>query len=578
MPKVSQYEPDQVRSSVVRGPRATALSLNLQPLAQGIADVGSAAADMKTRIDTTSAEEALNRFEKAKNNVLFNPDNGYYNTHGRNAYDNAPNAIQALEKLKKEFGDGLNQNSRSMFNGVADKHLTRSNLDISRHSAKGLQVWEVATIESQVENTIENAVLYWNNPVDLKVQRILGEEAILDSAKLTGIGPEATAEKLETYRSKFMMGAIGAATDQSSAEGQDLLDENKKLLEGPDKIKLQKNIDTKKKAEETQFNAAQATLTASRLVSDYDNRREIQEEVNKIKDPELRKKTMAESMTLYSRKRQAEEEERGDIFEDIEQSIAQGGTATSYQAANAKDWDKLSPAQQKKLTKGEPVETNWNTYSGLMTMPKQALAKVNPVDYFDQLGKTERKSLIGAVKTAKGAGGKTEKVDSQVGRTRAAEVKSAVTQIFGLTKDQGKKDLPKINSFYSLVDSEVRYQEDVKGSKLTSAEFTDVLAGFTREAVQKRSVWFDKKTSFDEIPTDDVSELGKILRTGGVPVTTQSMVQLNKGLSSANIPNEDALQVSKFLKTNNIPVTAENIVKAYGQAGGGRTTEATPNF
>ncbi len=572
MPKIAQYEPDQVSSNIARGPKATASLLNLQPLAQGVSDVGNAVINVKTRFDTTSAEEAMNGFEKAKNDVLFNPDNGYYNTQGRNAYDNASATRDSLEKLKKQFGDSLNQDSRVMFDGVADKHLIRSNLDISRHSAQGLKVWEVATIEAQVENTMENAALYWNNSKDLKVQRILGEDAILDSAELTGIGPEATAEKLQTYRSKFMVNAVDAATAQSSAAGQDLLDKNEDMLEGPDKGNLQKNIDTKKKAEEIQRDAGQATLTATRLVNDYDTRREIQAEVNKIEDPVLRKKTMSESMTLYSQKRQAENEERGDIFEDVEKSIMAGGTSMQFQMSNPEDWGKLSPKQRTYFSESDwnvttvATETNWNTYSGLLTMPKEALAKINPVDYFDQLGNTERKTLISAVKTARGGSSKTEKTDTQVGRTRAAEVKSAVTQLFGAVAKQSDKDRKKSDSFYAILDSEVQYQEDLKGSKLTSAEFTGVLAGFTRDAVQERSVLWDKKTSFDEIPTEDVPELGKILRVGGVPVTTESMVKLNSGLSSANIPNEDALNVSKYLKNNNIPVTAENIVKAYTQA------------
>lgn len=566
MPKIATYEPNQVQTSISRGPRATAQSLNLQPLAQGISDISGAAVDISNRINTTSAEEALNGFEKSKNDILFNPDTGYYNSQGRNAYDTASDTSKAIEELKNQHGDGLNSQARQMFNEVADKHILRSNVDISRHSAKGLRAWEVATIESQVENTMENATLYWNNPKDLKVQRILGEQAIHDSAELTGIGSEATNEKLQTYRSKFMVGAVTAATDQSSADGQTLLDDNDNLLEPQDKINLQKRIDSKKKAEETQLTAGQATLTATRLVNDYDTRREVQEEVNKIKDPELRKKTMVESMTLYSQKKQAEEEERGDIFEDVERSIMQGQTATSYQVSNPEEWEKLSPSQQKKLMSGELVETNWDTYSGLMTMPKNMLSKVNPVRYFDQLAQTERKSLISAVKTAQGGGSTNERTDSQVGRTRAAEIKSAVVQIFGPTRDQSDEDLQKINGFYSLIDSEVRYREGVKGGKLTSAEFTDVLAGFTRDVVQERSYWFDKTTAFEDMSTEEVSKLSKILRISGVPVSNESMVRLNNSLSSVNITNEDALQVSRYLKANNIPATAENIIKAYKQA------------
>jgi len=581
MPKIAQYEHNQVQTRLASGPRASSISslpsTNLQPIARGIADIGNVSIDIgnriidtKKRIDTTSAEEALIKFEKAKNNILFNPDNGYYNTQGRNAYDNASGTMEALEKLKNELGTDLNEDSRLMFNSVADKHLIRSNVDISRHSANGLKAWEVATIEAQVENTMENAALYWNNPQDLKVQRILGEQAIMDSSSMTGIGPEATNEKLQTYRSKFMVGAVSAATMQSSVEGQNLLDENEKMIEPQDKIKLQKMIDTRKKAEQTQADAGQATLTATRLVSDYDTRREIQDEVNKIEDPELRKKTMAESMTLYSQKRQAESEERGDIFEDVESHVMNGGTVEAYKMTKPGDWNKLSPDQQKKLTTDKAVETNWDTYSGLLTMPKEALAKVNPVDYFDQLAKAERKSLISAVKTAKGTGGESEKVDTQVGRTRAAQVKSAVIQIFGHVKKHKGAKLEKVNAFYSLLDSEVRYRENLKGAKLTSAEFTDVLSGFTREVVQKRSIFGQDflfpDTKSDLADIENVDGLSDVLRSGGVPVTTESLVYLNDSLSSANITPEDALQISKFLKNSNIPVTAENIVKAYGQA------------
>ena len=524
MPKIATYEPDQVQTSLTKGPKTSANLLDLRSLKRGVSDLGNAALDVRNRIDTTAAEEALIKFEKAKNDVLFNPENGYYNNQGRNAYDNAPGAIESLEKLKNDLGTDLNPNSRKMFNGVADKHLIRSSADISRHSAKGLKVWEVATIEAQVENTIENAALYWNNPKDLKVQRILGEEAILDSAELTGIGPEATNEKLQTYRSKFTVSAVDFATARSSADGQKVLNENEELLEPQDKVKLQKNIDAKKKAEKTQSDAVKATLTATRLVDDYDSRKEIQEEVNKIKDPELKKKTMAESMTMFSRKKQAESEEQADVFENAERHIEAGGTVEVYKASDPEGWEKLSPAQRKSLTKNEPVETDWNKYSKLMTLPKDQLAKINPVDYFDQLNKTERKSLISAVKTAKGASSTSQKTESQVGRTRTAEVKAAVIQLFGDKKS--KFNLKRIDSFYSLVDSEVRYREDIKGSKLTSVEFTNVLAGFTREAVHNRDFFWDKKVSFDDIPTEDVEALSDNLRSKGIPVTTENLSKL----------------------------------------------------
>jgi len=528
MPKVAQYSIGQVSPGTVRTPLRPTMpvSTDFAFLSKGLSFAGGVAIDVQNRINTTSAEEALNNFEKAKNDVLFNPDSGYFNTQGRNAYDNASSTMQTLQKLKNQFGDGLNSQARQMFNKAANQHLNRSGVDIMRHSSKGLRAWEIATIETQVENTMENASLYWNNPKDLKIQRILGEEAIRESAKLTGIGAEATNEKLQTYRSKFISAAVEAATVNSSTEGQKILDDNEDMLEGQDRINLQKAIDKKQEIEKSEFDARQAVLIADRLVGEYDTRREIKEQLDEIEDPEFRKKVMNEAMSRYSRKRQMEQEERGDAFEDVEQFIMQGGSAVEYQTQNPEQWAKLSPGQQSKLTKDQPIQTNWNTYSGLMTMPKEALAKINPVDYFDQLGQTERRSLISAVKTAKGGGSKNEKVDAQVGRTRTAQIKSAVDQIFGFSKDRKEKDLPRVDAFYSLVDSEVRYREDVKGSKLTSAEFTEVLAGFTRDVVKERPIIWDRTIGFEDIPTEHVQALTDQLRAQNIPVTTDNLIRL----------------------------------------------------
>ena len=167
MPKVATYGPQQVRTNVTRQPRADAsagnavFNSNIQ-VAQGLASVGSAVAQVTQRIDTTSAEEALVAFERDKNNLFFNPEDGYFNTQGKNAFDNAGAANSSLEELKKQYGKSLGTNAKSMFDKSANLHITRSQADIARHSSKGLQAWEVATIRSQVENTIENASLYWN--------------------------------------------------------------------------------------------------------------------------------------------------------------------------------------------------------------------------------------------------------------------------------------------------------------------------------------------------------------------------------------------------------------------------------
>jgi hypothetical protein len=542
MPKVAQYEGNQVLTQVVSQPRADASAgnavfrSNIQA-AQGLAQVAQAGVEVKQRIDTTSAEEALVAFERDKNNLFFNPENGYFNTQGKNAFDNATAANDALAKLKQQYGDGLNENAKRMFDKSADVHITRGQADIARHSAKGLKAWEVATIRSQVENTVENASLYWNQPDQLAVQNALGRQAVIDAAELEGIGPEATAERLQTYDSSFAKAAITAATGNSAAEGQQMLDKHGDRLEGPDKLKLEKDIAAKQKAEKIQADSQQAILTGTKLVDTYDDREDIRQEVNKIEDPELRKKTMTEAMRQFELKKKAENEAQTEAYEAAESHIINGGSAETYQAEDPEGWERLTAKQKRSIEEGKAVITDWNVYSELMTLPKAELAKVNPNEHFHQLAPAERKSLVSAVKSAGGTGSSADKIDHQIGRTRSSQTTAAVEQILGKKNKWNDDKRKQADAFYDLLDGEVKFREQQKGGQLNSQEFTDVLSDLTRGVTIERSAFGvdflapDVEQNVTDIPPENVRVLSKFLRDNGIPVTADNLIKAQRQAS-----------------------------------------------
>jgi hypothetical protein len=542
MPKVAQAQSDQVPLDVVRQPRASGsvpAGAFGGDVAKGATDLVQAGLDIKQRIDTTAAEEALVKFERDKNALFFDPEKGYFNTQGRNAFEAAPEATATLEKMRKQYGDNLSEQARTAFNRAAEAHITRARADIGRHSSKGLKAWETATLEAQVENTLENSTLYWNDAQAIRVQRVLGEQAVMDAAQTAGIGPEATAERLQTFRSTFAGNAVAAATQSSATEGEQLLEQMGSLLEGPSKLKLEKQIAVKREAEKTKSDAEMAVLKATTLVDQYDDRLQVQDEIDKIEDPELRKKTMSEAMRLFSQRRQAESEARAAAFEAGESHVVSGGSAETFKVQDPEGWQRLSPKQQRALESGKPVITDWNTYSRLMTLPKDKLANVDPAEHFSDLAPSERKSLISAVKSANGTGSGSDKIEHQVGRTRSAQVTSTIEQIFGKKSKLDSKELEQVNAFYALVDDEVRYRESELDRKLSSDEFTNLLSGLTRKVVQEGVLPFG--LSDTEIDITDIPTLDK----DGDEV----------------IP-----QLSKFLRDQDIPVTSDNLVKAYLQA------------
>lgn len=525
MPRVEQAQ-QRVQTQVTQGARAGApVPSGAQQLARGLQQAAGALQDFQQRADTAAAEQAAVSFEKAKNDLFFNPDSGYFNTQGKNAYDTAPTARQSLEDLKQQYAQGLDTDAaRTMFNRVADRQILAGDRDIARHSAKGLQAWEISTANAQIENTVENAALYWSDSERLGVQRELGRQQILDVAKMEGVTGVALNERLQTYESSFASAAVTAAIAQSSKDGDEALAQHSKALEGPDKLKLDKALTARKAAERTQQLANESVAKATTIVDQFDTRASVTAEVNKIEDPELRGKTMREAMYQFNRRKEADSEARAASFESAEEHLREGGSAESFQAIDPEGWDRLSPEQKRKVESGKLVSTDWAKFSDLMTMSDTELAKVDPTKYFSVLAEPQRRSLISAVKAAKGQGSSSDKTDHQFGRTRNQETTSAAIQLFG-EKSKWKGDkLTQVNTFYALLDAEASSREATKGAKLTSQEYTALLADLTRKTVEEGFI-FDTERTLEDVPPEFVPQISNYLRDNGVPVTSDNIIR-----------------------------------------------------
>ncbi len=532
MPRVEQYGGQRVQTQVVSGPRARTPDVSSGSNALSSALAGTAAnlsqevIKYQERVDTTAAEEALLQFEKSKNDSFFNPETGYFNTNGRNAYDGASGARKNLEALRTKYSQGLDSaGARRMFDRAAAAQIARSDVDIARHASSGLQAWEVATLDAQVENSMENATLYWNDPKRLSVQREIGRQSVIDSAQMQGITGAALAERLQTYDSAFSTGAVNAAIRTGSQRGEELYEASKARIEGPDRIKIEDAIAAKKQQEATQALAAESITRATGIVSRAKTRQEVIDEVNLIDDLDLRDKTMRQALQKYGQNKAAESETRANSFEQGERFVFDGGTPEEFQASNPDAWDALSPKQQKALQKGEPVSTDWVKFSGLMTLPKAQLAKVDPTDHLTYLAPQQRNSLISAVKSARNTSSGSGKTDAQVGRARTTQVASVAREIFGKTGDLKGDKLGQYNTFHDLLSSEVDYREEQKGGSLTDDEFTGVLNGLVRKTVQEGFI-FDSEYDLTDIPREEIPALTNRLRRGGYEVSSANLLKL----------------------------------------------------
>jgi len=552
MPKVATYEQGQVRTQLTSQPlaqQAPSAAFGGQ-IAKGLSDVVAAGVDLKKRIDTTSAEEALTKFERSKNDIFFNPDGGYFNLQGKDAYDKSADTTKALDDLKMQYGETLSPEAKALFDKAADAHITRSKADISRHAAKGLKVWEISTIEAQVENSVENAALYWNDPERLSVQRELGRQAVMDSARMSGISPEATAEKLQTFESTFAKSTVTSAIQSSSVEGEKALEKYGDRLEGPDKMKLEAEITKKKEVEKTKEDARLAVLKSTNLVNRYDDRQSIIDEVNTIEDPDLRKKTMTEAMAQLSRKQQAEKERQGNYYNAGIEHFNRGGTAEEFKAQNPEAWAGMSEQQRNNLLTGKHMITDQVLFHDLMLKSPANLAKENTIDYIDKLAPADLNKLDSAIKAARKGQSITQL------QTPAQKVQRVAEEFFGKksTWPKSKEKTESIEQLMTAAQNEIQAEEEAKNRKLTPTEMDDVLARFSRDYVIERSAtiggmefdWLasDLNINIKTTPPEKVNSLSKYVERFG----------------------EDTLtQVTDALKKNGKPVTIDNILGVYEQ-------------
>lgn len=527
------------RVSLTRQPRARAdaplSAFGGGPIVNALGTLAKVGLGISERADEASAEEAAVQFEREKNQLFFNPENGYFNTSGRNAFDGAQPAQEALEKLQKTRGEGLSVNARKMFDRIATRHVTAGAADIGRHASKGLEAWEVGGIEASVENSIESAALYWSDEREMRIQNVAGRSSILELSKRQGWGSEETAEKLQTFDSSFISAAISGAVNSSADEAAGLLDKFGDKLEGPMRVKVEKQIEAKRVSEKTADDARRSVTKATGLTAKYTDdttgdidRNAAIEEVNKIPDPELRKKTLSEVDHQFNAKKTAYSERRAQIFEDAEDAVIRGGSAEQFKSQRPGDWELLSPKQKQAVQSGEVVQTDWNTFSDLMIKPKTELAAVNPEEHFHKLAPPERRTLVSAVKTARGVGSDRNKVDSQVGRSRTAETTATVDQMFGRPSKRNPAELRQANAFHALVDSEVSQRESELVRKLSSEEYTNILGGLSRKVVQEDALFgfIDTTSDLTDIPADDMPELSAFLRAKNIPVTSDNLIKL----------------------------------------------------
>lgn len=492
-----------------------------------IGRLGKSLQAFQQRVATTEAEEALVNFEREKNQILFDPKGGYFNKQGKSAYDDSPIVTQTIADLQRSTTDKLSTSAQGMFSRASQAIVDRDSVNINRFASREFDSWETSVLQSRVQNSLENAKLYSSDDDQGRVGRAealdIGRQSILDLAHKQGLPADLVTQEIQDFNSSFGLATIATELERSGRDGQIALANNVELLQTPDIVKMQENIDKKFKAEKVQADANASVNFATAIVEQYgdeSNARElILQDANRIQDPMLRGKALRESMYQLGLKQAADSERRAFTFNSAEEFMFEGGSLQLYIANNSDAWDDLSTKQQKELARPGPVVTDFKVLSELMLLSDEEKSKINPYDYVDKLSIADRNRLVTQVQAAKKGG-----PESQLGRSISQQTTSTVNKIFGEPSGRSKVADDKVDSFYAMVSAEALFREQQKGSSLSTEEFTGLLNDMSKKVTLEKQYWFDTEMTINDISAEDMTTLSQHLHSKGIPVTSYSLI------------------------------------------------------
>jgi hypothetical protein len=308
--------------------------------------------------DNTRAEEALNQFIAARQNVLFEAPDAFYRTQGSDAIHAAPAVTQSLDQVRSKLLDGLaNDSQRNKLASVLDAQMRLTRDGMARHVAEQSLAWQRKTAQDRIGLLTKEAAYHHNDNELVDALGHAASNAARAHARVgnTPLDPAAEDAAAATARSGVLTSAIQARLDHGDVQGANALltrvnDQLDPAHAGP----LQSQFETGGDAAPIGPQLAQTKPLSQQKVSDH--------------RPAISENEMDAALLML---RDMRRKERAPLWEQmIRARLPDASPGTGIQAPLSDDWradvDKINP------TYGGFVEKSARKYG----IPPELLARL----------------------------------------------------------------------------------------------------------------------------------------------------------------------------------------------------------
>ncbi len=170
--------------------------------------------------DNTRAEQSLNQFLAAKQNLLFEAPDAFYRQQGEDAIHAALVTTQKLDELRTDLLDRLgNDAQQDRLNQALDAQMELTRGDMSRHVAEQSLAWQRKTAQDRIALLTKEAAYHDNDDDRIDVIGAAAATAARAHARVGDAPPNQEAEDAAAAlaRSGVLSAAIQAHLDRGDA-------------------------------------------------------------------------------------------------------------------------------------------------------------------------------------------------------------------------------------------------------------------------------------------------------------------------------------------------------------------------
>lgn len=523
--------------------------------------LGAIAQAEQQRADEVALMDADNKLSAWERKRLYDPNGGALSAKGRDSFG-LPEAVGSeFEKAAGEIEKGLGtERQRQAFQRVKSNRSAQIDLTLRRHVLGEMQQYEAGELKAFIDNSLSDMAANATDPRRAGFELAKAVDAVQRSGPRLGLGPEQVEAQVDAIRTKGHVGVIESLISQGQpGAARAYFEEAKEQINGDAITRVEKAL------REGTIRKQSQTLV-DKIVAEGGSLTEQRNKAKAIDDPDVRDSVMQriehEATVRDREQREANENLLRGVYAVVEES---GGDISAVEPAlwanlDAKDLAGVR-AYARGIAKGEPVETDLETYYALMNRAvstNKGFLTENLLRYKGKLSEGDFQQMANLQRSLReNAIGASADAAKEKSRLVVDEFQSK-TQVFtdrltayGIDPNpkEGTPEAKSIAQLRGMLDRQVRALSGGEtGKTATNDEVREILDGILSSKIttKREGSWLGAFTSAPFFDAD---------------VTSRAFE-----LTIEDVPNTDRARIETLLRSRRLPVNDATVLETFIEA------------